>query len=315
MRNKKQKMNISKIARIIALALVLALCGYIAVQVYVTKNMTWEDIYAAAGLEVASPTVIDGDVSVTFLDVGQGDCTVIKAGSSVVMIDAGDRGSESAILSFLDANEIGTIDYLIATHPHADHIGSMQAVLTHCEVAQVLFTNHDETLTPTNSVYIDLLSYLVEHKISTRTVADNEIITLGRGMLTILSGGNFDDLNDCSIVMRYDYGETSFLLMGDAEAKVENFLLENQLDVRSDVLKAGHHGSKTGTTEDFIAAVDPAYVVASCGEDNRYGHPHREFMSVVSARGAQLLRTDTMGDIVFGSDGVSVWIVEQREAA
>lgn len=316
MRKPKRKRSVRGIFKRGIIALAVLVCAVLLIQVYVTKNWSWNEVYRFVGLEVNDEQLLSGEVSIAFLDVGQGDCAVLRAGKSVVLIDAGDWTAEDKILRFLDRNGIDTIDYAVASHPHADHIGGLRAVLRHCNVKQVLFTNHSTELTPNNSTYIDLLNYLIDHEIPTRTVADDEVIALDRGALTVLLAGNFSDLNNCSIIMRYDFEQTSFLFTGDAEWEAEAYLLEQGADLHCNVLKAGHHGSSTSSYEALLEAAHPEYIIASCGVDNAYGHPHREFLDRVAQTGATLVRTDTMGTAVFTTDGKTVrYLGKQRKAA
>jgi len=313
--DKTDKNKMKKIVRVIAISLVVIVCAYLFVEIYITHNLTWQGVYESLELSDGA-TVVDGEVTVTVVDVGQGDCIVIRAGKSVVMIDAGDRSSKNQVLAYLDANGIDKIDLLVATHPHADHIGGMTAVMDHCEVGQVMITNIKKDIVPTNSIYIDFMTYLLENEVSTRSAVSNEKIALDKGKLTVLSAGNYDDINNSSIVMRFDYGSTSFLFTGDAEKPVEKDLLASGADVECDVLKAGHHGSRNGTTADFLDAAGPDCVVVTCGEGNSYNHPHKEFTERVDEAGARLIRSDYAGDIVFVSDGSKIMYVEpQQEAA
>ena len=308
------KRKYKKALMIIAAVMVIALCTYIVVQIYVTKTMTWDDVYDVLGLETTG--AVDGEVSVNILDVGQGDCTVIIAGGQVVMIDASERSASDEILAFLDRNGIKRIDYLIATHPHADHIGGMQAVVEHCEIGQVIFSAHPQDITPTINLYLNLLDALLEREIPVRTAKEGEKITLERGTLTVLSDGSaFDDLNDCSIILRYDYGLASFLFMGDSSTKVEKYIMNNGDNVDADVLRAGHHGSGSSTGADFLSEVAPSYVVVSCGIDNSYGHPTKSFIDRVTFQGSRLLRTDLLGDISFVCEGAEPVYLEQHQEA
>lgn len=314
--NQKLSPKTKKIIKITAAALIIALCGYFGFRIYVFKDLTWGDIYAVFGISTEGGLAVDGEVSVAVLDVGQADCIVIQAGQTTVMIDAGKRGSEQAINAFLDDNGIKRIDYLLVTHPHADHIGGMSGVIEHCEIGEVLFSYVPDAIVPTSSMYKGLLETILAHQIPSHVADAGERITLDRGLLTVLSAGGYDDLNECSLVVRYDYGAASFLFTGDAGFEVENYLLSQDILLSADVLKAGHHGSQYATGAAFLEAVAPRYVAASAGVDNSYDHPNRPFIDRVAAYGAILLRTDLSGDIVFVCDGGEpVYLQPQQKAA
>lgn len=307
-------------AGIAAGVVVLAVC--LLFSVYVTRTATWDDIFARVGLNrnTAKPgqtiQLADGEAAVHFLDVGQADCTVIRAGRTVVMIDAGDWYASAAIVDFLDRYGITRVDHFFLTHPHTDHMGSLSDILRSYDIGQVYFTNHSEDLTPTNATYAELLRTLADTKTPTMITTTGLTVELDTGTITVAYDPVNNDLNNCSMVLRYEYGGTSFLFMGDAEGTVEKQMIEYDLVKQTDVLKAGHHGSKKATTSPFLEAVDPEYAVISCGADNDYGYPKEEVLARLEQAGADVVRTDTMGDIVFISDGsrLRLWNAEQEAA-
>lgn len=313
---------------IAALIMVAVVVCYVLFGVYVTKTMTWDSLFAGVGLEQPGTVedytppkevvpLADGEVAVHFLYVGQADCTVIRAGDSVIMIDAGDWYSKDTIFAFLDAYGITKIDHFFLTHPHTDHMGSLASLIKNYEIGQMYFTNHPEDLTPTNTTYTELLQVLFDNHIPTMTTTTGMMVALGLGTMTVVYDPVNGDLNNCSSVLRYEYGDTSFLFMGDAETKVENQMLSYGFVQRADVLKVGHHGTHKATGEKFLRAVKPVYAVVSCGIDNSYGYPKDATMDRLEDAGAAILRTDTMGDIVFISDGqnVRLWNGQEQEAA
>lgn len=314
-----------------AAALALSLLTLLVLTEF-THTFTWSDVFEFAGLvqtdgaqaeqggpapeQPAIDSLGDGVLRVSVLDVGQADSILIESGDFVALIDAGDYFSERAIADGLRARGIARIDLLVATHPHRDHIGGMAALIGEFEIGKVLFTTYSDELTPTNTTYMNLLNALIDASFQTVTAATGEVIEMPLGALTVLSAGGYNELNDCSLVIRCDYGETSFLLTGDAGFAVENAMMADGLPLACDVLKAGHHGSKYATSAAFLEAVGPAYVAVSCGVDNQYGYPTEEFLDRVQAAGAAVLRTDLDGDIVFLSDGASVRAAtETKEAA
>lgn len=285
--------------------------------IYITHSFTWAEVYSKLGLsapqggeELGAPTleIIEGELvgdtaEVSFLAVGQGDCSVIRAGGMTAIIDAGDRDAARKISAYLKENDIKTVDYLFATHPHTDHIGSMGVILNACEVKRCVMTHYSNELTPTNNTYISLLKQLGALGVETSLAGDGETFEMGSGVITVLLAGNFDEMNDCSLIMRFDYGSRSFLFMGDAGFEPEYELLRSGLNIKSDVIKIGHHGSKYSTSGAFLAAVAPRYAVITCGADNSYGYPSEEVVYIINKQGAQLLSTNTGQDVVFKTDG------------
>ncbi len=302
----------------ILIFLSLLLVAVVCFGLFMLRGSSWQDIYAAFDLRPAAAAgpqtdLAEGESAVAFLSVGQGDCTVIRDGDTVTVIDAGIYTSEDAIRRYLDSCGVTRIDYLIATHPHTDHIGSMAALIRHYEIGTIYFTYYSSDLTPTNETYLELLRTIQRAGIKTVLAQAGETLALPDGTIQVLSAGGYTDLNNCSIVLRYDHGAVSFLLPGDAETVVERALIDARAELGADVLKAGHHGSKNATSNDFLSAVKPRYVVFSCGLDNEYGYPKEQVLERVAAVGATPLRTDLMGNIVFVTDGSALRVTKERE--
>ncbi len=249
----------------------------------------------------------NGEISVHYIDVGQGDSTLILTpeGKSM-LIDTGTPDSRSLLLEYLSEHGVKELEYLVLTHPHSDHIGGAAALLGEIAVKNIIMPD----ATTTTSTFENLLK-----KIDS---LGNEIIVAEHGKTYSFSDISFEilgptkdygqTLNNQSIVLRLDYGRTSFLFMGDAETVAEADMMDlfPISDFKADVIKLGHHGSSTSTSEEFLAAVSPDFAVVSCGKNNDYGHPHRETISVLEKNNIEILRTDTMGSIVFTSDGERV---------
>ncbi len=289
------------------LAVVAALMCGLFVLTFLDILPDLDDFYLE-DIPAETVSAITGDkLAVDILSVGQGDCTVISLGGYVFMIDAGERSSKDEILAYLERNEIDSITGLFITHPHADHIGSMCAVLDSCDVGEIWFADIPDSLTPATSTYANILKKISDMGKTIEIAEPGDKIKFGGAVFTVLSSGEYDDLNNCSIVIRLDYGETSFLFMGDAVFDAENNLLENGMLGHVNVLKSGHHGSAESTSTEFLNAVSPDYVVCSCGVGNDYDFPRREYLERVEKCGARLLRTDICGNVSFVSDGVDVY--------
>ncbi|MEG1017240.1 MAG: MBL fold metallo-hydrolase [Oscillospiraceae bacterium] len=300
---------------------------WLCYKVYMQKSIGWEDVYGAFGLTPGvavseeKPGETTGDfapgqpVSVTFLEAEQGDCCVIEAGESVVVIDAGEYNSWDEIDAFLSEKKIEKIDYLIATHPHADHIGSMRAVILKYEIGTIFFADIPEELFPTNSTYINLLLAIKQKNLGVEIVRAPERIDLNLGALTVISSGGAANLNDCSLVLRYDYGDTSFLFAGDIGESVEKRLVSEKARLGCNVLKAAHHGSKYSSCETFLDYASPDFVVMSCGLDNKFSYPNAEVLERCAKIGAVVKRTDLDGRVSFSSDGALVTLVNNLSKA
>ena len=244
-----------------------------------------------------------------FINVGQADCTLLKCNDDVVLIDAGDVDSAFTICQYLDSFGVKEIDYLILTHMHADHIGSAVDILKKYEVKNVILSRLTEGNVPASYLYDELLDEL--NKCEAKILAANagDTYSLDSFSFTVLAPcREYSELNNTSVVIKAVYGNLSFLYMGDAEEKSEKDIIKSGADLSADVLKLGHHGSNTSSSNEFLDAVAPQLAVASCGEYNDYGHPSPETQYKLKARNIDLYRTDTCGNIVVvcGKDSFSV---------
>jgi competence protein ComEC len=246
-------------------------------------------------------------LEIRFLDVGQADSALIQNKNGTVMIDTGYRDSGAYLGNVL--KECGNkISCLILTHPHGDHIGGTLYVLEHCEVELVILP----TQPGEDARYAAILEEIAEQNIPTRTLSPGEGFSLGHARFTFLAPlRKYTDENDNSYVIRLDYGEISALFTGDAEAESEREQLKlygsaegGYLD--ADILKVGHHGSASSTTDTYLAAVSPTYAVISCGMGNDYGHPHKEVTLRLNQAGILTLRTDLAGNVIFRTDGETI---------
>lgn len=248
-------------------------------------------------------------LKVSFLDVGQGDSVLIQTPDGFDMLidggrDAGVLRELGSELGFLDKD----IDVVVATHPDLDHIGGLPDVFARYNVGTFIETTNEH-----DTGAVTALAAASENEGSDIIYADSgQLIQLGASTTVQIfspTGNETEwESNTASIVLRVQYGNTSFMLTGDAPQEIENYLVGKygaQLD--SDVLKLGHHGSKTSTSEEWLDAVTPTYAVVSAGIDNRYGHPHQEVMQRVFARNIKTNHTGTDDTIHFYSDGETVW--------
>ena len=230
-----------------------------------------------------------------------------------MLIDAGDIGAYHDIMDYLNRHNIKKFDLVIATHPHADHIGEMADIIKTIPIDRFVMSYMPEGKEPTTKVYLSMLEALDEQNVPVEEAVPGETYTLGTAQLQILAPLSEDsDENAMSVVTRLTFGHRTFLFTGDAEEEVEREILTHGFDVKADVLKAGHHGSDTSSSEAFLRAVAPEYAVITCGEGNSYGHPHDEALERLEGVGAVCYRADIYGDIVFTSDGESLTVETQK---
>ena len=289
----------------VLLAIIILVCGAVALN---KIPGAWEFLsrYLPFIEEPRQITVPDGDMAVHFLDVGQGDCSlIVMPNGKTVLIDASTNDEGENILEYLSLYDIDRIDFFVLTHPHADHIGGAKDIVEGIKVGKIVMPD----VTTDTSVFENLLNAIDKKHIPVHIAEVGEIISLGNANLKVLAPvKKTDDLNNMSIVLRLDYGNTSFIFTGDAEEPSESDMLDRfgKNEFKADVIKIGHHGASTSSSEEFLKAVSPEYAVISCGKENSYGHPHSETVSKLNDLGITYYRTDKVGNVVFSSDGESV---------
>ena len=256
-------------------------------------------------------TVAEGEMLVDFIDVGQGDCTLIRATDTVILVDAGESGTADIVINYLREKGIENIDCCIATHPHSDHVGALYRIFEEFSVDTVLLPDIPDELIPTTSAYEKFLDGLENVK---NIIPTGPSVSFDFGSLNVDILGpveEYDDLNNMSLVVKVNFGKTSVMLTGDAETPAETDMLENKsVDYSADILKVGHHGSKTSTSEEWLVAVNPRLAVISCGLDNDYGHPHKDLVKRLESCGIKYYRTDLQGHILFKSDGNEITLIK-----
>lgn len=256
-------------------------------------------------------TPVEGTLEVHIVDVAQADCTLIVGEAGNVLIDAGDVETADEVVQYLKGLGIAKLEYAIFTHPDADHIGGAAAVIESFDVANVILPALHEGDIPTTKVYERMITAL-ENKTETNIIpaTAGESYEIGALKMKILAplSENYTNINDYSVVARFDFGATSFLFTGDALEKSEGEMLERYpaSELRADFFQAGHHGAKNANTAAFIRAVSPSVVAVSCGKDNKYGHPTDEALASFAAVNAMVYRTDELGTMIFISDGEEI---------
>lgn len=271
---------------------------------------SWRDIYSSLGYTDANPA--SGELSVHFLNVGCADSIYINCGEYNVLIDAGNESINNKPIAYLRENGVKKLDLLIATHPDKDHIGGMADVVDAFPVERFWTPQLKQKLVPASGFYTDLLDGLDRQSVPVTNPWAGEQVKLGGMIFTVLSPSKlYSDTNDSSVVVRLSFGKNSFLFTGDAEKKAENDMIKSGMNLKADVLKVGHHGSKSSSSKDFLKAVHPQYAVISVG-DNSYGLPKKAVIKRIEKLGAAVYRTDRYGTVVFYSDGEQLTVHTQR---
>lgn len=259
----------------------------------------------SSSLENKSTTPASGTLSVHYLDVGQGDSIFIELpNKKCMLIDAGENMYGKSITEYITNLGYSKIDYLVATHPHADHIGSMAYVVNHNDIGEIYMPK----VATTTKTYEKLLTAISDKGLKVKSAkAGMNIVDDGDFSIDILAPVTIeeDDLNNCSIILKMNYKGDSFLFLGDAEKKE---LETVTADMSAEVLKVGHHGSRTSTTKALLEEVNPKYAVISLGKDNSYGHPHKSTLELFDKFNVETYRTDQDGTIVISTEGSGVTI-------
>lgn len=253
--------------------------------------------YRRTGTVYPTRELFDGLPTVRFVDVGQGDCTLVTYKGDSVLVDAGSAQNGMTTAEYV-STFAPVIDYFIITHPHEDHMGGAQFIFDETKVKNLVLS----PVSVEDRFYGETIAKAQKEGTNIIYLTEPTEFMIGEIRITVLDtfGVEYSDLNDASMITRIDVCETSILITGDAESVAEKYALShNSTDILDcDILKLGHHGSSTSTTEDFLLAVSPEICVASAGKNNSYGHPSNEVVDRILEYGAILHRTDTDGNVV-----------------
>ncbi len=272
---------------------------YIA-SIIITIAILIGGIYQTPTTSLAADT---DKMEVHFIDVGQGDATLIKCGEHAMLIDAGDDSKGTAVQNYLKKQKVEKLDYLVLTHPDSDHIGGAPTIITKFEIKKVFVSNYEKD----NKSYQKLIQALDDKDVNYLTPRVGWRYYLGTALITILAPNKeYDNPNDASVSLIIKNGDNKFLFSGDAGEDAEKDILDNDIDISADVYHVAHHGSKTSTSKEFFKAINPDYAVISCAEGNSYGHPHAETLNTLRTNGVKVYRTDEAGSIVATADGKQI---------
>lgn len=287
---------------IILAAVVVLLSISLAIGMHAMKDRGSEKIESSHPIS-SQPVLPESSFEIHFFDVGEADSALVACDGHYMLIDGGNPGTSSFLFSYLQKHGIDYLDYIVCSHPHADHVGALAGALNYAAVgvAYCPVTEYD------SRAFNSFVKYLSAQDKTITIPSVGQTVSLGSAKVTFVGPVDMtlaeQNENNASLIVRIEYGQTSFLLTGDAEIEEELSVVHSEQIIQSTLLKVGHHGSYTSSSEEFLKAVSPKYAIISVGKDNGYGHPHEEAMNRIQQYCDTVLRTDVVGEIVCVSDG------------
>lgn len=273
----------------------------------------WKQAEGFLGLADFSTQADSYPFAMHVLNVGKADSILLECDGHFMLVDGGTVDQGVPIRQYLTRRGVQHLDYLVNTHPDDDHMGGLETVVQQFSVNVFLTADLPDDLQPQSALYASLLQTMERRHVLQKTAAAGDVFALGSAQVEVLGPITMaDDTNNNSLVLKVTYGETVFLLMGDAEEEEEESLLKSGVDLSADVLKVGHHGSNTSTTEELLEAVHPEYAAISVGQD-RNNLPKKKILQRLEEARAALYRTDLDGTLLFGSDGKTVEVQTEYE--
>lgn len=319
-KRRQERVTVKSVVFTAAVALVLCVTLFIFINdtfLRLDGIPTVYDVLCVLGIakKPLVKTQVSGEATVHFIDVGQGDSELIVTEKYTVLIDCGEENEVTEVIGYIHSLGITKLDYVIATHPHSDHMGGMHEILERFDVGRFIMPEIDEDYEPITAAYEKMLDVIEKKNINASYANAGELIFLGEGAsLEILAPvrNDYDNLNNYSVAARLVYGNTSFLFTGDIEALAESDILQSGANVDSDVIKVPHHGSTTSSSKEFLYAVSPRYAVIEVGLQNDFGHPKTEVLRRYRSIDCEVFTTAESGDIVFVTDGSEITIVTEN---
>ncbi len=321
---RKSRKSAKKLLETAASAALLAILTFALIVFVNEKFIRWDFIPSSAdivhffgggGTPYVKP--LDDEAAVYFIDVGQGDCELIRTKNCNILIDCGEEENADEVIGFIRYSGVERLDYVIATHPHSDHIGGMYRILESFDVGTVILPKIPRDIAPNTLFYSKMLNTIKNRGINREYSAAGKIYTLGENAsLEIIAPlyDEYEELNNFSVVARLTHGANTFLFTGDAESLAELDILDNGIDVSADVLKVAHHGSAGANSRAYLEKVRPKIAVICVGSDNSYGHPHKDVLKRLAKVGCdEIYTTAADGNVVIISDGASLRVRTEEE--
>ena len=300
------------VRRLTALALAAALAlGLAACDASGLPNGGSADAAPGPAASAGQTLGENAPLQVHFIDVGQALSVLVECDGQFMLYDGGNVDDGSLVVSYLQQQGVEELQYVFCSHAHEDHVGGLAAALAYFPAHHV----YAPVTEADTKCFRDFVKYTQQQGLSVEVPAVGTVWQLGSATVTQLGPvAQYSDTNDTSLVLRLDYGSTSFLLTGDMEADAERDLVNTGANLKADVLQVGHHGSSTSTSYLFLNSVLPEMGVISCGVNNKYGHPHEETLSILRDAGVDVYRTDLLGTITIGSDGQNYTVGTEHTA-
>lgn len=243
-----------------------------------------------------------------FIDVGQGDCSLIESNGEYMLIDSGEVDAYSKVKEYVDSLNIEEFKYVIATHPHSDHIGSLSRVVDNYKIDNIIMPK----VSSNSSTFINLAKSIKANDVNVIESQVGENYNFGDCSFMIIAPYTYssDEMNDNSVGIKLTHGNDKCIFMGDSGSNVEKQILDKGIDIKADLFKVSHHGSKTSNSLEFLKAMSPKYAVISCAKNNEYNHPHKPILDRLKELNVDVYRTDESGNIVFQSTGNGLKIIK-----
>lgn len=296
----KKRVN-KKTGSLLSTALIIIVCA-----VWLLINSTSDDngkAKPAAGVNTGT--------EVHFVDVGQGDATLVTSGNQTMLIDTGERDDSNTLIHYLGDMGIKSLDYLIITHPHTDHMGEASEIINQFDTENIIMPRTGSNV-PTTSIYSTFIKTVKKQNKKTTAAKDSEFSFGEMKVILYTAKEEHSDLNNYSVLVKLVHGDNSFLITGDCESEEEKEMISQGFDLSADVLKAGHHGGATSSSAAFLKSVRPQYAVVSCGKDNMYGHPHEQAVKRLKKYADYYYCTMNNGTVTFISDGKGLTVETEK---